>query len=861
MFPDVRARRDSRPAARRRRASSAASATCPENPYFYDYLTAEELLTYFAGLFGYRAGGAAARASTGCSTRSASAPSGACSCGSSRKGMLQRVGIAQALINDPELVFLDEPMSGLDPLGRRDVRALILRLRDRGCTVFFSSHVLSDAEALCSRVAILAKGRLRRRSGRLTEMLAFQVRGWELVVDRRRTDDGVGALGVAARARRPHRRRPLRSSSCRSTAARPRAGRELAAAGAQLVSLNPIRETLEDFFVQQVAARRRSRDRGPTVCEDGVMSGIASIALNVFRESVRDKVLYNLVALRGAADRRVVSDRPAHGRAGRQDHQGPRAWRRSRSSDCSSPSSSASAWCRRKSSGAASTACWPSRSPLPAGARQVPRARADAGREPGGHGGRALRRAGVHGVEARRGVRPGAGRRRPLDPALLKAIALIFVELALVTAIALFFSTFSTPMLSAAFTFGLFVAGHFSADLRNFEQVVDRRAAAARARRSTGCCRTSRRSTSRSQVVHGAAGAARLPGADARGYGAALHRASCCVAGDRDLLAAGLQVMTPARVSRRVVARRVARAGVLLGAAVGCRLRASARIRRRRRRGSLYVHVGRCRCAGCRSATDAARPTCTGFAPFSITADRAHRHAAAGRPSAAGRRHRATTAVPAARSDDVARPALQHRLPVRRDFPRRAVSGRRRAGRIWRSRCSKRDCAAAARQVGIHAGHRLRALLVGRTTTQAAAEWFSRAAEMPGRAVVAAVAGGHHAGAGRDRQRRACGRRSAQSADDDWLRKEARAAAAAARRARSRSTRCRRIVERLARETGRRHATWDVAGARRRAAAAFRSIRRASPYELDPRRQRRRRRRVAPATRFPTSRSDGRAVA
>ena len=94
--------------------------------------------------------------------------------------MLQRVGIAQALINEPELVILDEPMSGLDPLGRRDVRSLILRLRDRGCTVFFSSHVLSDAEALCSRVAILARGRLVT-TGRLADILAFQIRGWDLV--------------------------------------------------------------------------------------------------------------------------------------------------------------------------------------------------------------------------------------------------------------------------------------------------------------------------------------------------------------------------------------------------------------------------------------------------------------------------------------------------------------------------------------------------------------------------------------------------------------------------------------------------------------------------------------------------------
>src|SRR3954466_12428719 len=151
----------------------------PEHPYFYDYLTAEELLRYFASLFGFSA--------TECRAR-ASQLLDEVSIGAERrlqlrkfsKGMLQRVGIAQGLLNEPDLVIPDEPMSGLDPLGRRDVRSLILRLRDRGCTVFFSSHVLSDAEALCSRGAILAKGRLVT-AGRLTDMIAFRVRGWELV--------------------------------------------------------------------------------------------------------------------------------------------------------------------------------------------------------------------------------------------------------------------------------------------------------------------------------------------------------------------------------------------------------------------------------------------------------------------------------------------------------------------------------------------------------------------------------------------------------------------------------------------------------------------------------------------------------
>src|SRR6266545_2847379 len=152
----------------------------PEHPYFYDYLTAEELLGYFAGLFGYAGADRRSRVSRlldevgiGAERR--------LQLRKFSKGMLQRVGIAQAIINEPELVIFDEPMSGLDPLGRREVRALILRLRDRGCTVFFSSHVLSDAEALCNRVAILAKGRLVA-TGRLTDMLAFRASGWELVV-------------------------------------------------------------------------------------------------------------------------------------------------------------------------------------------------------------------------------------------------------------------------------------------------------------------------------------------------------------------------------------------------------------------------------------------------------------------------------------------------------------------------------------------------------------------------------------------------------------------------------------------------------------------------------------------------------
>jgi ABC-2 type transport system ATP-binding protein len=220
----------------------------PENPYFYDNLTAEELLVYFAQVFGCSAREGRQRASRLLDE---------VGIGAERrfqlrkfsKGMVQRVGIAQALINDPEVVFLDEPMSGLDPLGRRDVRELILRLRAKGCAVFFSSHVLSDAEALCSRVAILVKGRLAA-AGRLGELLAFRARGWELVV----ADAPQGLIDQLGS--RLTRATPLgegRFALELPLSTRPEALlSELVALGAHVVSLNPVRDTLEDFFVQQV---------------------------------------------------------------------------------------------------------------------------------------------------------------------------------------------------------------------------------------------------------------------------------------------------------------------------------------------------------------------------------------------------------------------------------------------------------------------------------------------------------------------------------------------------------------------------------------------------------------------------------
>jgi ABC-2 type transport system ATP-binding protein len=226
----------------------------PENPFFYDNLTAEELLTYFASLFGYRGAERTARVSRMLDD---------VRIGGERrfqlrkysKGMLQRVGLAQALLNDPDVVFLDEPMSGLDPIGRREVRDIILRLRDRGTTVFFSSHILGDAETLCSRVAIVAQGKLVA-SGSVSEMVPFRVRGWELIVSGLAPERVQDVAGPGAEVRqiadaRYHLVLPD------ATSLDPAMGR-LTTVGGQLLSVTPVRDTLEDFFVARV---RQANDR------------------------------------------------------------------------------------------------------------------------------------------------------------------------------------------------------------------------------------------------------------------------------------------------------------------------------------------------------------------------------------------------------------------------------------------------------------------------------------------------------------------------------------------------------------------------------------------------------------------------
>jgi ABC-2 type transport system ATP-binding protein len=219
----------------------------PENPSFYDHLTPEEFLNYAGELFGIPARPRRERVMR-LLERVGLRDSRDLPMRKFSKGMVQRLGIAQALINDPEVVFLDEPMSGLDPIGRREVRDLMLELRAEGKTIFFSTHILSDAESLCDQVAILNRGRLQGY-GDLLEILRLGVTATEVVLERMGPElmEELRALGCSTVATGEAVRVEIPGDS--------EVEKVLAAAlrwGAKVVSLNPVRMSLEDYFLAQV---------------------------------------------------------------------------------------------------------------------------------------------------------------------------------------------------------------------------------------------------------------------------------------------------------------------------------------------------------------------------------------------------------------------------------------------------------------------------------------------------------------------------------------------------------------------------------------------------------------------------------
>ena len=223
----------------------------PEHPYFYDYLTAREFLEYSAELFGYKRRERRERAARQLARVRLEEKSWDKQLRKFSKGMLQRVGLAQALVNDPEVVFLDEPMSGLDPVGRREVRDLIASLRDEGATVFFCSHILSDIEVLCDRAAILRRGRLAHL-GRIEELRRLGgERAMEITVA---AGDGDGARMERALAGvRGARLAPTPGGARVEVAdegAVDDALRALRACGARLVSVQPVGNPLEELFVR-----------------------------------------------------------------------------------------------------------------------------------------------------------------------------------------------------------------------------------------------------------------------------------------------------------------------------------------------------------------------------------------------------------------------------------------------------------------------------------------------------------------------------------------------------------------------------------------------------------------------------------
>ncbi|MBL0212415.1 MAG: ABC transporter ATP-binding protein [Myxococcales bacterium] len=219
----------------------------PESPYFYDYLTVGELLDLAGRLFGVPKDLRKQRADE-LIVRVGLDRARTQSLKKFSKGMLQRAGLAQALMNDPELVVLDEPMSGLDPIGRKEVRELILSLRDQGKTVFFSTHILSDVEAITDRVAIIARGRLQAH-GMPSELVQQTILGTDVMI-RIAADAAVTDLTTGAdRIRRMGDELSMTLSSDADIDAWITRAQ---AAGGKVVQIVPRHETLEDLFLRRV---------------------------------------------------------------------------------------------------------------------------------------------------------------------------------------------------------------------------------------------------------------------------------------------------------------------------------------------------------------------------------------------------------------------------------------------------------------------------------------------------------------------------------------------------------------------------------------------------------------------------------
>jgi ABC-2 type transport system ATP-binding protein len=222
----------------------------PEQPYFYDYLTARELLDYFARFFGYNRAERQGRVEKFLE-RVGLAASADVQLRKFSKGMLQRVGIAQAILHDPQVVFLDEPMSGLDPVGRREVRDIILELKNQGRTIFFSTHILSDAEMLCDRVGVLVGGKLQG-VGAPREIVSMDVQGMEILFELR--PGGVLPQKMMERATHTGERYRIEVPEADVYVAL----EQLKNCEARILSVTPLRASLEDYFLKLVSGQKNS---------------------------------------------------------------------------------------------------------------------------------------------------------------------------------------------------------------------------------------------------------------------------------------------------------------------------------------------------------------------------------------------------------------------------------------------------------------------------------------------------------------------------------------------------------------------------------------------------------------------------